>query len=421
MWLPWNRQGWNDLVAVVDDNSVQDSGAAWFRLGISLVLATIGGVGLWSTVVVLPVIEADFGIDRGGASVPYLATMLGFALGGILMGRVADRFGITVPIAIGAVLLGIGYIAASKAESYWQFIAIQAVLIGMLGSSPTFGPLVADVSFWFRRRRGLAVAIAASGNYMAGAVWPPIIQAGIAEIGWRDTYMYVGVFCVVTMLPLTLLLRRRIDIDAQDPPKAGQMARLGVSPRTLQWILALAGVACCIAMAMPQVHIVAYCVDLGYGPAVGAEMLSMMLGLGVVSRMASGWIADKIGGLGTLILGSFLQMLALIAFLPFDGLVSLYLIVALFGLSQGGIVPSYALIVRDFFPAREAARRVSAVLMATVVGMALGGWMSGELYDLTGSYAAAFLNGIAWNGLNLGIALWLLFGRRPTRAQPVAA
>ncbi len=407
-------------MAVVDDSSVQDSRVAWFRLAISLVLATIGGVGLWSTVVVLPVIEADFGIDRGGASVPYLATMLGFAFGGILMGRLADRFGITVPIAIGAVLLGIGYIAASQVESYWQFIAVQAVLIGMLCSSPTFGPLVDVVSFWFRRRRGLAVAIAASGNYMAGAVWPPIIQAGIAEVGWRDTYMYVGIFCVVTMLPLTLLLRRRIDIDAQDPPKAGQMARLGVSPRTLQLILALAGVACCIAMAMPQVHIVAYCVDLGYGPAIGAEMLSMMLGLGVVSRMASGWIADKIGGLGTLILGSFLQMLALIAFLPFDGLVSLYLIVALFGLSQGGIVPSYALIVRDFFPAREAARRVSAVLMATVVGMALGGWMSGELYDLTGSYAAAFLNGIAWNGLNLGIALWLLFGRRPARAQAVA-
>ena len=408
-------------MSTIADASEQDGPRAWLRLAVSLVLATIGGVGLWSTVVVLPVIEADFGIDRGGASVPYMATMMGFALGGLLMGRLADRFGITVPLALGAVFLGLGYVAAAQAAEYWQFIAVQAVLIGMLGASPTFGPLVADVSFWFRRRRGLAVAIAASGNYLAGAVWPPVLQAGIAEFGWRETYMYVGIFCVVAMLPLVLLMRPRIDIETQEPPKAGQMARLGVSPRMLQMILGLAGIACCIAMAMPQVHIVAYCVDLGYGPAVGAEMLSIMLACGVVSRMASGFIADQIGGIGTLILGSALQMLALVAFLPFDGLVSLYLIVVLFGLSQGGIVPSYALIVRDFFPAREAARRVSGVLMATVVGMALGGWMSGELYDLTGSYGAAFLNGIAWNALNLGIALWLLFGRRIERPDPAPA
>lgn len=404
-------------MADIGSESLQDSRAAWIRLGLSLILATIGGVGLWSTVVVLPVIEAEFGIDRGGASIPYTATLLGFALGGVLMGRLADRLGISIPIGLGAVFLAIGYASASQAGGYWQFVAIQAVLIGMLGSSATFGPLVADVSFWFSRRRGLAVAIAASGNYLAGAVWPPVIQYGIAEIGWRQTYLWIGIFCVVTMLPMAALLRHRIDVEAQTPPKAGKLAALGVSPRSLQVILALAGVACCVAMAMPQVHMVAYCVDLGYGPAAGAEMLSIMLGLGVVSRIASGFIADRIGGLGTLILGSTLQGAALIAFLPFDGLVSLYLIVALFGLSQGGIVPSYALIVRDFFPAREAGRRVSAVLMATVVGMALGGWMSGELYDLTGSYEAAFLNGIAWNLLNLGIAVWLLFGRRPAGVQ----
>lgn len=400
--------------------SDQDGAAAWFRLAVAVLLATIGGVGLWSTVVVLPVIEADFGIDRGGASIPYTATMIGFALGGVLMGRLADRFGIAMPLTLGAVFLGAGYVAASQTSEYWQFIAIQAVLIGMLGSSPTFGPLVADISLWFRRRRGLAVALGASGNYLAGAVWPPVIQAGIAEFGWRETYLYIGIFCVAVMLPLILLMRRRIEVETQAPRGASRVAELGVSPRTLQWILALAGVSCCVAMAMPQVHMVAYCVDLGYGPAVGAEMLSLMLALGVVSRIASGFIADKIGGVGTLILGSALQGLALIAFLPFDGLVSLYLIVALFGLSQGGIVPSYALIVRDFFPAREAGRRVSAVLMATVAGMALGGWMSGELYDLTGSYGAAFLNGIAWNALNLCIALWLLFGRRIGRAGAMA-
>ena len=399
----------------------QDSAASWRRLVVALILATIGGVGLWSSVVVLPVIEAEFGVDRGGASIPFTATMIGFAIGGVLMGRLADRVGIMIPVMLGAVILGVGYILAAQVESYWAFVAVQAVLIGALGSSPTFGPLVADVSFWFRRRRGIAVAITASGNYLAGTVWPPVLEAAIAEVGWRDAYTAVGVFVIVSMIPLAWLLRQRADLDAQDAPAAAAMARINVSPAMLRALLVFAGIACCVAMSMPQVHMVAYCVDLGYGPAVGAEMLSLMLGLGVVSRVGSGFIADRIGGLGTLILGSGLQMLAMVFFLPFDGLVSLYLISALFGLSQGGIVPSYALIVRDFFPAREASRLVSLVLMATVMGMALGGWMSGEIYDLTGSYAAAFLNGILWNMLNLGIALWLLFGRSSGRRREVAA
>ncbi|MEM9241016.1 MAG: MFS transporter [Pseudomonadota bacterium] len=397
----------------------QDSRAAWWRLAVSLVLATIGGVGLWSTVVVLPLIEREFGVDRGGASLPYTATMVGFAFGGVFMGRLADRFGIMRPVMLGAVILGLGYIAAAHATSYWMFVAIQAVLIGALGSSVTFGPMVADVSFWFRRHRGIAVAIAASGNYLAGAVWPPVLESAIAVWGWRDTYAVTGVFVMLTMIPLALFLRLRADLDAQNPPNAAILARTNLTPRTVKMLLLLAGVACCVAMSMPQVHIVAYCLDLGYGPARGAEMLSVMLGLGIVSRIGSGFIADRIGGLKTLILGSSLQGLALFFFLPFDGLVSLYLISALFGISQGGIVPSYSLIVRDVFPAREASRLVSLVLMATVMGMALGGSMSGEIYDLTGSYVAAFLNGIAWNALNLGIAVFLLIGTssgmRPAR------
>lgn len=399
----------------------QDSAASWRRLVVALILATIGGVGLWSTVVVLPVIEAEFGVDRGGASIPYTATMIGFAIGGVLMGRIADRIGIMIPVMLGALILGLGYILASQVESYWAFIAVQAVLIGALGSSPTFGPLVADVSFWFRKRRGIAVAITASGNYLAGTIWPPILEAAISEIGWRDAYFATGVFVIVTMIPLSLLLRQRADLDAQEAPAGLASSGNMTSPMMLKILLVLAGVACCVAMAMPQVHMVAYCIDLGFGPAVGAEMLSLMLGLGIVSRVGSGFIADRIGGLGTLILGSSLQMLALMFFLPFDGLVSLYFIAALFGLSQGGIVPSYALIVRDYFPAREASRLVSLVLMATVVGMALGGWMSGEIYDLTGSYEAAFLNGILWNALNLGIAFWLLFGRSKGQPKAVAA
>ena len=396
-----------------------DSSYAWWRLAASLALSTIGGVGLWSAVVVLPTIQAVFAVGRGGASLPFTATMVGFAIGGVLMGRVADRFGIMFPLILGAPILGIGFLAAAFATSYWQFVLVQALLIGMLGSAATFGPLVADVSLWFVKWRGIAVSVVASGNYLAGAIWPSILERTIAAVGWRPSYMIIGVFCVVTMVPLALLLRGRAAIDDGDrvnpvrtPSAPG---RLPLSPAHLQGLLVLAAIACCVAMSMPQVHIIAYCGDLGYGTARGAQMLSIMLGLGVVSRLGSGFIADRIGGLKTLILGSALQCLSLIFYLPFDGLTSLYIVSAIFGLSQGGIVPNYALVVREYFPAREAGARVSLVLMSSVVGMALGGWMSGEIYDLTGSYRAAFLNGIGWNLLNLAIAFWLLMDRFRTR------
>ncbi len=390
-----------------------DSGYAWWRLAVSLAISTVGGVGLWSVVVTLPAIEAEFGLDRGSASLPYTVTMIGFAFGGIIMGRLADRSGIFIPLVFGNVMLGIGYIVAAQAENMLTFALAQSLLIGMLGSAATFGPLVADVSLWFEKRRGLAVAVVASGNYLSGTIWPPILTHAIETIGWRQAHMGIGVICVVTMLPLAFLLRRRAD-TTEKPASAGG-TRLSPPPanmslRTIQILLIVAGLACCIAMSMPQVHIVAYCGDLGYGVARGAEMLSIMLGLGVVSRIASGFLADKIGGLGTLILGSMLQCMALLLYIPFDGLISLYVVSALFGLAQGGIVPSYAMIVRQYFPAREAGTRVSLVLMTTVVGMAIGGWMSGEIYDLTGSYQAAFMNGIAWNLLNMSIAFWLLIG-----------
>ena len=386
-----------------------DSAYAWQRLVIAVVLSTIGGVGLWSSVVVLPVIEAEFGVDRGGASLPYAMTLVGFAIGGIFMGRLCDRYGIVVPLLIGTVMLGLGYALSALAQDYWQFLAAQALLIGMFGSSATFGPLVADVSHWFLRRRGIAVAIVTSGNYLAGTFWPPILQHFVDTAGWRQAHLYVAVICVVTMIPLALMMRRRPVIAPGDAPHSVRaVKRLPAARPVLQALLVIAGVGCCVAMAMPQVHIVAYCMDLSYGAGHGAALLSVMLGLGVVSRLVSGVISDWIGGTGTLVLGSGLQCLALLLYMPNDTLVSLYVVSALFGLAQGGIVPSYAMIVRDYFPAREAGTQISIVLMATVAGMALGGWLSGFIYDFSGSYFLAFAHGVAWNLVNLMIAVWLL-------------
>jgi MFS family permease len=393
-----------------------ESPYAWMRLAVSLLLMTIGGSGMYSVTVVLPAIQAEFGVARADASLPYTLTMIGFGLGGILMGRLADRFGVLVPVGIGALGLGAGFVAAGLAPNLWLFCAAQGLLVGLLGTSATFAPLVADTSQWFDRRRGMALAICMSGNYTAGAVWPPVMQYFIDTVGWRQTYVGMGVFCAVSILPLALVLRRRPPLHAHEAPVAtGAPQRpagarpMGMKPATVQALLCVAGVSCCVAMAMPQVHIVAYCGDLGYGAARGAEMLSLMLALGVISRLASGWISDRIGGLRTLLLGSLLQGVALLLFLPFNGLASLYVVAGLFGLFQGGIVPAYALIVREHFSPREAGARVGTVLMATLFGMALGGWMSGLVFDLTGSYRAAFINGIAWNLLNAGIVVFLLY------------
>ena len=399
-----------------------ESPYAWARLSASLAIMTLGGVGMYAVSVALPQVQADFAVSRSDASLPYTLTMIGFGFGGILMGRLSDRFGVMVPVLIGAVTLGLGFIAAGAARSLLEFGIAQGFLIGFLGSSALFGPLVADTSLWFTRRRGIAVAICASGNYLAGAVWPPVLQHFFDLVGWRQTYIGVGVFCMVAMLPLALALRRRPPAIAAAEISArathASALPLGLSPGALQAILCIAGLACCVAMSMPQVHIVAYCSDLGFGPARGAQMLSLMLACGIVSRLASGWICDHIGGLRTLLLGSVLQGVALALFLFFDGLDSLYVISALFGLFQGGIVPAYAIIVREYFTPREAGARVGLILMMTLFGMALGGWMSGAVFDLTGSYRAAFLNGIAWNLLNVTIAVALLY--RSTRRYALA-
>ena len=397
-----------------------DSRHAWQRLVIVLALMTIGSGAMYVIAVVLPAVQAEFGVARADASLPYTLMMVGFGLGGIAMGKLADRFGVMWVVMLGTVGLGAGFVVAGMASSLMMFALVHGVLLGALGSAATFAPLVADTSLWFVKRRGIAVAICASGNYAAGAIWPPIVQHFVETVGWRSTYFGLGVFCAVTMPLLALGLRARPPAATASPSTSAVISNrpfgLGLAPA--QTLLCIAGVACCVAMSMPQVHIVAYCGDLGYGAARGAEMLSLMLACGIVSRLVSGAICDRIGGLRTLLLGSVLQGLALLLFLPFDGLVSLYIISALFGLFQGGIVPSYAIIVREHFPAAQAGARVGTVLMATLFGMALGGWMSGKVFDLTGSYHAAFINGIGWNLANLAIVVFLLWRVRVRPAAP---
>jgi MFS family permease len=423
----WKSTAYHDLIDQTParimsaaHKSDLDSAYSWGRLGVSMIIATVGSVGMWAIILVLPKVQAEFGVDRAGASFAYTATMVGFGFGSLLIGRLVDRTGIA-PVLIGAALsLALGFAGSALTHSLTLFSIFHGLFIGM-GSAACFGPLIADVSHWFNKRRGIAVASAACGNYFAGVIWPLVLKGPLESAGWRPVFFGIAITCVVIMIPLAFFLRRR----PVEHIMAGGLNTVAtkpsdLSPQTLQILLMIAGLGCCLAMSMPQVHIVSYCADLGYGPVVGAQMLSVMLAGGVVSRLASGVLADRIGGIKTLLLGSLLQCLALFLYIPFDALVSLYVVSLVFGLSQGGIVPCYAIIVREYLPAKEAGKRVGMVIMATVWGMAIGGWMSGWIYDMTGSYQAAFINGIVWNLMNIA-AMVLVLTKTGSRNDLVSA
>jgi len=400
---------------------IHDTPYAWFRLFITLIIAIFANTGMWAVITIMPALEAEFVTSRAVTSLPFTMNMIGFAVGNLVIGQIIDRFGVTLSVMAAAICSASAFFLATLAGDIYLLAGIH-LLLGF-GTAAGFGPLITDISHWFLKQRGIAVALIASGNYLAGGIWPLFLSDILTEDGWRTAYLTLAIITLCIILPLALLLQRRLpeaghEIAARQVTQNIQKTR--ISPLRLQILLSIAGVACCVAMSMPQVHIVSYCVGLGYGPAVGAEMLSLMLFGGVVSRIASGLIADRIGGIRTLLLGSFAQGIALVMYLPFDGMASLYVVSLIFGLSQGGIVPSYALVVREFLPPKEAGARIGFVIMMTIIGMALGGWMSGWIYELTGSYQAAFINGIAWNALNLGIVLWILSRDRQAKLMPAA-
>ncbi|HLZ66161.1 MAG TPA: MFS transporter [Aliidongia sp.] len=401
------------VASLASDHHAPDSRYAYGRLGLSLLIATLMSAGMWAVIVVLPEVQAEFGVDRAAASTPYTVTMLGLAFGTIALGRLADRAGILAPLLVASGCLGLGFLVAGLAPSLAVFSAAH-LLVG-IGTGAGFGPMMADISHWFVRRRGLAVVVVASGSYLAGALWPLVIDAAMPHFGWRGTYMAVGVLIAIVLVPLSFVLRRRPSTRMMAEAEAATRTsgvELGISRRLLVSLLVLAGFSCCAAMSMPQVHIVAYCGDLGYGATRGAQMLSLMLFLGIVSRIGSGFVADAIGGSATLLIGSLMQGAALVLYLYFNGLTSLYVVSGIFGLFQGGIVPMYAVIIRELLPPREAGTKIGLVVSATILGMAFGGYFSGLIFDVTGSYRMAFLNGVLWNALNLAVVAWLIWRRR---------
>ena len=381
------------------------------RLTTVLALMTLGCSAMYAGVMVLEPLALELGTGRGNSSLIYGSFMIGFALGGVFMGRLADRLGIMVPAVIGSLALPAGFYLAAHASSILEISLAFCLLCGFLGSSFSMAPLIADISHWFSRRRGLAVGIAFSGSYVAGAIWPPILQHMFDAQGWRESFIDLALLTLILMALLSLLLYPKPTTNVQLTTAGSNNSNLtnsAISAGSLQSLICLAGFGCCVAMAMPQIHIVPYVMDLGHPAMRGAEMLGLMLGFGIISRIGSGWLSDRIGGVATLLLGSTLQLAVLIAFLTGNSLVFLYGISIAFGLSQGGIVPSYTIILRAFFPPKQAGWRISTSFLFTVAGMAFGGWIAGILYDLTGSYTVSFLNAIGFNILNLWIAASLL-------------
>jgi len=388
---------------------IHDSGYSWFRLVVTLIIAVFANTGMWAVITIMPSLEAEFNTVRSATSMPFTVNMIGFAIGNLVVGRMIDKFGVTLSVSVAAIFSATGYLLASMTHDFYLLTCLHLIL--GFGTAAGFGPLLSDISHWFLRHRGIAVALIASGNYLAGSLWPLFLSNVLIEDGWREAYQILSLLTVITIIPLAFLLRR--EVPAHSHQFAGQLAQqksdsLKISPKLLVALLGIAGIGCCVAMSMPQVHIVSYCVGLGFGPAVGVQMLSIMLFGGVISRIVFGFIADRLGGIQTVLLGACLQCIALVMYIPFDGKTSLYVVSLIFGLSQGGIVPSYAVVVREYLPPKQAGTTVGFVMMMTIIGMALGGWMSGWVYDLTGSYKMAFINGIGWNGLNLMIMLWLL-------------
>lgn len=389
----------------------QDSQQAWFRLAIIFTMSVIGTAGMWSVVIILPNIQSEFALDRAASTYPYVATMFGYGIGNVIIGRMLDRIGIKKPIIFALSLIVASYILSIFVRDVF-FLSIIQFFLGF-SAAAFFGPMMADISNYFYRRKGLAVSLVASGQHLCGAIWPFLIKDFLLDGDWRNAHLFIAIVCSILIPILFYLLgnkKPKIDLNQNLSSRREDInskVKLSISNKRVQVLLMFAGVFCCVAMSMPQVHIVPLCIDNGYGLAVGTEILSFMLFAAVASRVIFGFLSDKIGSIQTLLLGSSLQAISLTMFLPFNSQLSLYIVAIFFGLSQGGIVPIYAVIISKFLPSNEVAERVGLLIFATIVGMSLGGWLSGEIYDFTKSYKLAFINGIFWNIINLCIMIYL--------------
>jgi MFS family permease len=388
--------------------------SSWIVASVSVALLSLSFGALWITAVGLKPIAADLGGARSAPSLANSLAWFGSSVGGIAMGRLADRFGIRWTVMFGAVSICIGLFISTLGEA-WQLYVGHGIFMGLLGNAGLNAPLYVYVSRWFDRRRGSALALISSGGYVAGTVWPPIFERAIAFVGWRTTMIVYGLFMVAAIVPLALFFLRTAPEIATGPTgdagKATTPSVLGWPPDLVFATLALAAFLCCVTMSMPQAHLVAFCSDLGISATHGAAMLSLLLGAGFLSRQVWGAISDRVGALLTLLISSMLQAAAMTGFVLTQDEAGLFAVAGAFGIGFSGLVPAYVLAIREYFPAREASWRVPTLLLLSGSGMAAGTWLAGILYDHFGYYAPAFAAGVGFNLLNFAVLATLVARR----------
>lgn len=378
----------------------------WLIAGIATLVLTFCFGAPWITTVALTEIASETG---GVRSVPSLAVALawfGSGFGGIAMGWAAERVGVRWTVAFGAMMIGLGLVLSTLGPG-WPMNLGHGFFVGLFGLAGINAPLFVYVSKLFERRRGSALALISSGSYLAGAIWPPIFAHSIAHIGWRQTMLWYAALTIVVVVPLALIFLKAPPAAA---PSAATLPSNGMRPTVLGWppnvtfaLLAAAIFLCCVPMAMPQSQVVAFCGDLGISASHGAAMLSVMLAAAFISRQVWGLIADRIGGLLTVLVGSAVQAITMSAFLVTQDEVGLFAVAAAFGLGFSGLIPATILAARELFPVREASWRIPIMLLCSASGMATGGWLAGILYDYFGSYGPAFAVGIGINLVNFSV------------------
>jgi MFS family permease len=394
------------------NTALLDSRTAWITASAALAILTLCyGAPLVSVVAMKP-IAAELGTSRSGPAGAGSMVYIGAAFGGIVAGWLAGKLGVRRIVIFGGTMVGVGLIL-SASGGMLELYAGHGLLMGLFGTACMFSPLITYVSRWFERRRGAAVALISSGQAVAGAIWPPILQLGVDAVGWRWTMVAFAVLTAVAVLALTLVFLH--------PPPEESAAALGASdrpqttgdvlgmPRNRLMILLMAAVfCCCVPMAVPMHHVPSFCSDLGMTPQYGAAMLSVLLGFAFLARQFWGWVADRIGGLQTLLWSSLVQATGLAGFLLTKDQASLFAISAVFGIGLSGLLPAYVITVREYYPVEEANWRIPTVLFAGLLGMATGGWGAGFLYDEFAGYLPAFAVGMAFNLANLAVLLFLV-------------
>lgn len=404
------------------DGSVE-SRVSWIIAFVALAILGLSYGAPLVTVVALKPIAAEFGTARSAPALAVSLTYIGSGMGGILMGWIAGRIGMRPVVMVCGLMIALGLVLASYGGLY-QLYASNLLLIGLLGAAGMFSPMMAYVSLWFDRHRGSAIALVSSGQYVAGAVWPLLLQGGVDTLGWRHTMRLYAVLIAVTIpLLAAVFFRRPPELAAHRSTTVGALAFTpvaGIPPNLVQAMLAGAIFCCCVTMSIPLAHIVAFCSDIGIGPEPGAAMLSLQLAAGFVAQQFWGWVANRLGGLRTVLFASASMAVAMTGFLATQNEIGLFSVSGVFGLAFGGLIPGYILAIREIYPAAEASWRIPLVLFPGALGMAVGGWMAGLIYDGWGYYAPAFAAGILFNLMNLVLVGTLVPRHRPPHSMVAA-